>query len=136
MSSLLNRFGRSDALARVDRGEFLAKVALGLLLAGAVLQVVQQWVSVPGDILWILASVAGLAYTVIRATLVWASSGRIPWMSLPFLILYSYTGLVFAYWLLVDIDVIHGAGTQARLALIVPVLLLVGLYLWIKKRTR
>jgi len=72
---------------------------------------------------------------IIRATLTWVSSGRIPWIFLPFIVLFPYTALMFAFWLLVDADVIHGASTQVRLLLLAPVPLLIGLYFWIKKRT-
>jgi len=78
----------------------------------------------------------GGAYTIIRATLIWSSSGRVPWVFVPFIILLPYAALVFVFWLLVDTDVIHGASTQLRVVLFAPILLLFGLYLWIKLRIR
>jgi hypothetical protein len=134
VSSQLRRLARSQALVSLDRGEFLAKGAVGLLFAGGVLQIVQQWASVPGDVLWILSAMLAGAYSIIRATLIWVRSGRMPWVFLPFMVLFPYVAFVFAFWLLVDMDVVHGASPQIRISLFLPVLALLGLYLWIKKR--
>lgn len=136
MLSLFSRFSRSPALVRLDRSDVLAKASLGLLVVGGILQVIQGWASPPGDVLWILAGLMGGAYTIIRATLIWSSSGRVPWVFVPFIILLPYAALVFVFWLLVDTDVIHGASTQLRVVLFAPILLLFGLYLWIKLRIR
>src|SRR5436309_1307514 len=134
MSSLFGRFGRSPSPAPLDRNDVLAKAGLGLLVVGGILQVIQGWASVPGDVLWILAGLMGGAYTILRTTLIWSSTGRVPWVFMPFIVLLPYAALVFAFWLLVDADVIHGASTQLRVLLFAPIVLLFGLYLWIKVR--
>jgi hypothetical protein len=134
MSSVFSRFGRSQALARLDRSNVLAKASLGLLVVGGILQVIQGWASAPGDVLWILAALMGSVYAIIRATLIWSSSGRVPWVVVPFIVLLPYTALVFVFWLLVDTDVIRGANTQMRVGLFAPVVLLFCSYLWIKIR--
>jgi len=76
----------------------------------------------------------GGAYTIIRATLIWSSSGRTPWVFVPFIVLLPYAALVFVFWLLVDTNVIHGASTQMRMVLFAPIVLLFGSYLWVKIR--
>jgi hypothetical protein len=134
MSSVFSRIGRSQALARLDHSDVLAKAGLGFLVVGGILQVIQGWASAPGDALWILAALTGGAYATIRATLIWSSSGRLPWVFVPFIILQPYAALVFVFWLLVDTDFIHGASTQLRVVLFAPIVLLFGSYLWIKLR--
>src|SRR5438132_10810875 len=106
MSSVFSRIGRSQAVARLDHSDVLAKAGLGLLVVGGILQVIQGWASAPGDVLWILAALTGGAYATIRATLIWSSSGRLPWVLAPFIILQPYAALVFVFWLLIDTDLI------------------------------
>jgi hypothetical protein len=110
------------------RREVLVKLAAVPLALGFVLQLAQGWASVAGDVLWIVATLIGAS----QALFTWAANRtsnedvRRLW---PLGFGWLYMACVFGYWLLVDADLVDGASTLVRVALLMPIVPFVVWYL-------